>query len=205
MVKIRDILGATALAVVAGFGVASAVEIDREDFSGTNYVAAAPSYDRSEFGASGWIDEDRDCQDTRQEILIRDMEPERLTKNRCIVIEGVLQDPYTGERIDFKRGMDTSADVQIDHIVPLKAAWEMGAYEWSETERVTFANDPNNLRAVDGPTNGSKGDKTISEWLPPNPASHCDYARSWATLLDTYPLDESAADRATIDRVLSRC
>jgi hypothetical protein len=75
-----------------------------------------PPYDRDAFG-NGWADADRDCQDTRQEILIRDLEPEQLTADGCDVGSGTLNDLYTGTRIEFQRGEGTSDDVQINHIV----------------------------------------------------------------------------------------
>ncbi len=35
------------------------------------------------------------------------------------VVSGTLRDPYTGRGIGFRRGVKTSADVQIDHVVSL--------------------------------------------------------------------------------------
>jgi hypothetical protein len=123
-------------------------------------LSAAPSqipdYDRDEFG-SGWADVDGDCQDTRQEILIRDLVNEQLTSDGCDVASGTLNDLYTGQTIEFQRGEGTSDDVQIDHVIPLRYAWDTGAWEWSPEQREAFANDPAELRAVDGPTNILEG------------------------------------------------
>jgi hypothetical protein len=80
-----------------------------------------PDYDRDEFG-SGWADADGDCQNTRQEILIRDLEGEQLTADGCNVASGTLNDPYTGTTIAFERGQTTSDDVQIDHVLSVPAA-----------------------------------------------------------------------------------
>ncbi|NMO01316.1 HNH endonuclease [Gordonia sp. TBRC 11910] len=41
------------------------------------------------------------------------------------------------------RGRNSSA-VQIDHIVPLSYAWDMGASGWSASQRADLANDPAN-------------------------------------------------------------
>jgi hypothetical protein len=111
-----------------------------------------PPYDRDAFG-DGWADADGDCQDTRQEILIRELDGEQLTADGCDVATGTLNDLYTGTTIQFRRGQDTSADVQIDHVIPLAYAWRAGAWEWTTEKREAFANDPAELRAVDGPTN----------------------------------------------------
>jgi hypothetical protein len=79
-----------------------------------------PDYNRDEFG-SGWVDADGDCQDTRQEILIRDLLNEQLTSDACDVASGTLNGLYTGTAIEFRRGENTSDDVQIDHIVSVAA------------------------------------------------------------------------------------
>ena len=47
----------------------------------------------------------------------------------CVVLTGALPDPYTGRTIAFVRGQDTSADVQIDHVVALSDAWQKGAQQ----------------------------------------------------------------------------
>ena len=51
-------------------------------------------------------------------ILNRDLTDKTYKANThdCVVASGVLQDPYTGTRIDFVRGQDTSTAVQIDHV-----------------------------------------------------------------------------------------
>lgn len=68
---------------------------------------------------------------------------------------------YSGEVI-----FDASK-IDIDHIVPLKWAWDHGASEWSREKRKQFANDPINLVAVEARLNRQKGAKGLDEWLPP--------------------------------------
>jgi hypothetical protein len=80
-----------------------------------------PDYDRDRFG-DGWADVDSDCQDTRQEILQRDLVDVTLTGDGCDVATGTLNDPYTGTTIAFRRGQTTSDDVQIDHVLSVPAA-----------------------------------------------------------------------------------
>ena len=166
--------------------------------------AQVPDYDRDAFG-DGWADTDGDCQDTRQEILLRELVEVTLTADGCDVATGTLHDLYTATTIPFRRGQSTSDDVQIDHVIPLSYAWRAGAWQWPESERVAFNNDPTNLRAVDGPTNNRKGDRGPSRWLPPNPDAHCTYAASWRAVADAYALVLDPPDNNALQNVLSAC
>ncbi|MCB5520620.1 HNH endonuclease family protein, partial [Erysipelatoclostridium ramosum] len=87
-----------------------------------------------------------------------------VTRNGCKVKSGVLNDPYTGKVIHFTRGQNTSAAVQIDHVVALQNAWQSGAKDWNARKRMQFANDPYNLLAVDGPANQGKGSASAAYW-----------------------------------------
>ncbi|MGX1161027.1 uncharacterized protein DUF1524 [Arthrobacter sp. SLBN-100] len=121
--------------------------------------APKTGYSREEFGAA-WADVDRNGCDTRNDILARDLEGESFkpgTQN-CVVATGTLADKYTGITINFVRGQDTSSAVQIDHIIPLSDAWQKGAQQLSPDQRKQLANDPLNLMAAHGPTNGAKGE-----------------------------------------------
>lgn len=167
-------------------------------------MQAVPHYERDQFG-DGWADLDGDCQDTRDEILIRDLPDEQLDQRQCRVLSGTLHDPYTGRTIDFRRGKGTSGEVHIDHVVPLAYAWRGGAWRWTHEQRVAFANDPDNLLAVDGPANMAKGDAGPSEWLPPDPAAHCDYAARWTEILRRYELEPKLEDAKILRQIHAGC
>lgn len=161
-------------------------------------------YEREKFGQA-WTDDNdaalghNGC-DTRNDILKRDLASKTFKpKTRdCVVLTGTLtKDPYTGKRIDWKRGPDSAA-IQIDHIIPLSYAWQMGAAQWPEDKRVMFANDPDNLMAVDGPTNSSKGDSGPASWLPPLKNYRCQYVTNFAKVAVKYQLPVTAADRNMI-------
>ncbi|MCD4550115.1 MULTISPECIES: HNH endonuclease family protein [unclassified Schaalia] len=166
-----------------------------------------PRYDREAFGAR-WADIDHNGCDTRNDILSRDLSQvtyKKGTKN-CVVLSGKLQDPYTGQLIDFERGNETSKKIQIDHIVPLANAWASGAWEWDEATREKFANDPENLLAVDGPANQEKSAKTADEWLPKNKDFHCDYVKRQVKVKYAWKLSVTNAERDAIANVLhSQC
>ena len=159
-------------------------------------------YRRDAFGES-WTDNTtapgghNGC-DTRNDILDRDLVDKAyvsITQCRNAVSAGTLLDPYTSAVVPFTRGHRVGAAVQIDHIVPLALAWDLGARDWTEEMRIRFANDPANLLAVDGPTNQDKGDKEPADWMPPNTAFHCQYAMQFIEVLRGYrlPIDASSA------------
>lgn len=169
-------------------------------------VAAAGTmsdYDRDAlFG--GWVDADGDCEDSRDEVLARDLTG-TTSADGCRVDTGTLADPYTGASIDFVRGVATSADVQVDHVVSLGNAWVTGARRLSPADRVALANDPLNLLAVDGPANGSKSDQDASRWLPPNRAFACEMVAVQIAVKSRYDLWVTAPEKTAMAEVLSGC
>ena len=165
----------------------------------------APGYERDAFG-SAWLDTDHNGCDTRNDILARDLREETLKAgSACVVASGVLDDPYTATVIRFVRGVGTSDEVQIDHLVPLSWAWGYGAGGWTDDRREAFANDPLNLRAVEGSANMSKGDSGPGEWMPANAAFRCDYVESFVAVVAGYRLMIPNADRVAIREVLASC
>lgn len=170
--------------------------------------APKTGYDRGLFGQA-WSDDvtvpggHNGC-DTRNDILRRDLTAVELKPgtNGCVVLSGVLEDPYTGRQIAFERGRTTSREVQIDHVVALSDAWQKGAQQWDETTRRNFANDPANLQATFGPINEQKGDGDAATWLPPNTSYRCAYVSRIVQVKAAYGLWVTAAERDAIARVL---
>ena len=144
--------------------------------------------------------------DTRNYILKRDLTAITWRSGEnCLVATGVLKDPYTGQRIDFVRGVRTSLAVQIDHVVAVSDAWQKGAQQLSANSRYSFYNDPLNLLAVDGPTNESKGDGDAATWLPPNKGYRCAYVARQVAVKYKYQLWVTAAEKDAIAHVLVTC
>ena len=173
--------------------------------------APKTGYSRDEFG-SAWTDDvpvefgHNGC-DTRNDILRRDLR-EIVVKpgtHDCVVLSGVLVGPYSGQRIDFRRGRGSSSLVQIDHVVALSDAWQKGAQQLPRDRRVELANDPLNLLAVSGSENQSKGDGDAATWLPPLRTSWCGYVSRQVLVKHRYQLWVTAAEHAAIDRILSGC
>jgi Protein of unknown function (DUF1524) len=169
-------------------------------------------YRRSAFG-DAWDDNNdaplghNGC-DTRDDILDRDLvDKTYVSVKRCpnAVATGTLHDPYTNATVVFQRGAKVGEAVQIDHIVPLAYAWDMGAYAWPPPERLRFANDPANLLAVEGQANQDKGDSPPAQWMPPNTAFACQYAMQFITVLRGYQLPVDAPSVPVLQRAAATC
>src|SRR6476660_4649868 len=75
-------------------------------------------------------------------------------------------------------GMTTTnpADLEIDHVVALKEAWDSGAFAWDAARQAAYGNDLTDRRtliAVAASSNQSKGDSDPSNWLPPLVSDQC--------------------------------
>ena len=187
---------ATAEEIATAKQLAATLIVAHQDSSG---------YKRTEHFGEAWLDIDNNGCDTRNDILARDL-TNITVDNRCRVTTGTLNDPYTGATINFKRGQGTSDKVQIDHIVALNEAWGSGANQWSQEQRIAFANDPANLIAADGPSNTSKGAKDAAQWaVPDNPAFTCTYLTRQVILKNHYQLTVDKAEYAALNDGLASC
>jgi hypothetical protein len=152
-----------------------------------------------------WADVDHDGCDQRNDVLHRDLTAieVRPGTHGCVVVAGSLADPYTGTTVAFRKAR--AGEVQIDHVVPLAAAWAQGAAAWTGARRQMFADDVGNLVATEAAPNESKGDDTADEWVPPNAAYRCDYARIVVTVKHRYALSVTPSEAAALRRLLSDC
>ena len=160
----------------------------------TIYIeAGAPviPYDRDLY--KHWIDADRDCQDTRQEVLISEsLQPVVLDDRGCRVVSGEWLDLYTGQTFTDPSRLD------IDHFIPLSEAHRSGADTWTLEQRQSFANDLTNehsLIAVSASANRSKGDRDPPNWLPPNESFQCEYIKRWVAVKEYFNLNMDATER----------
>lgn len=150
-------------------------------------------YDRELFG--GWIDADGDGCNTREEVLIAEsVGAAQIDPYGCAVVAGEWFSAYDGVT------WTDPSDVDIDHVVALKEAWDSGAHGWSAAERRRFANDlgdPRPLRAVTDNVNQSKGDADPSNWLPARDRFVCTYVSDWIAIKAHWGLsmDESEFGR----------
>ncbi|WP_255450518.1 HNH endonuclease family protein [Skermania sp. ID1734] len=191
-------------------GLLSRVSVVAKRERAPNYMRGCGSGQGCVFGPA-WSDDyegpyGHDGCDTRNNVLALQLSEVsfRPGTHNCVVVAGVLADPYSGKQIEFRK-RDAGA-VQIDHVYPLAAAWDMGASAWDITTRVRFANDVDgNLLAVSGPANQAKGDATPAKWLPPASEYHCFYAGKYLTVALRYGLPVTVADQTALQRVARGC
>lgn len=164
--------------------------------------APMTGYSREAFGTA-WSDTNDNGCDTRNDILRRDLRSKEVVD--CVVMSGILDDPYSGQKVRFVRGPVTSLEVQIDHVVSMGNAWATGAAYWSDAQRERFANDRRNLLAVRGDLNMQKSDGDAATWLPPRKAFRCTYVSMQVMTKQRYELWVTPAEKAAMQRVLATC
>jgi hypothetical protein len=153
-----------------------------------------PAYERSLF--RHWTDTDRDCQDTRVEVLVRD--DQSSTRHGCRAVSGSWSSWLDGQTFTSSRSLD------VDHLVALKEAWRSGAHAWQSSRRKAFANDLGfewSLRAVSASANRSKSDRDPAKWLP-LPAVRCEYVSRWMAVKYRWGLAVDPVERSAIKQVL---
>ena len=200
-----------ALALVAILNVSSAQAVPSSaevllDSLAVKGRAPKTGYARAQFGAT-WADVNRNGCDTRNDILKRDLTnlTFRSGTRDCVIESGTLVDPYSGTTINFVKGVKSSMEVQIDHVVALSNAWQTGAFKLTLAKRTEFANDPDNLLAVQGRLNSQKGDGDAATWLPPLKSYRCTYVTKQISVKAKYGLWVTPPERAAMKAILGKC
>ena len=161
-----------------------------------------PPYDRDDW--RHWTDEDGDCQDTRQEVLIAESSgPLRYRDERqCRVTQGQWLDPYTGSVVTDPGGLD------VDHLVPLANAHRSGGWAWSAERKRQYANnlgDDLHLIAVTASANRQKGARGPEEWRPLDESYWCEYATAWSRVKRVWDLTVTHAEATALKEMLQTC
>jgi len=152
-------------------------------------LVAETEYVRSDWGR--WADYDRDCQNTRAEVLIeRSLTPVVLSDNGCRVVVGMWIDHYTGEKLTL------AGDIDIDHMVPVYWAHVNGGHAWPRLLKRVFYNDWDNLAVTRNTVNRQKGAKAPDQWIPLG--CHA-YMRHWKKMAKKYQLTGAITSPACED------
>ncbi len=138
-----------------------------------------PEYDRDDW--KHWTDEDGDCQDARQEVLIEEsLEPVEYEDDRqCRVESGRWWAPHLGHHLENPRHVD------VDHHVPLKNAHLSGGWAWDAERKEQYAiylEDPDHLVAISSRHNRSKGVRGPGGAAAPDASLWHSYATDWAEI-----------------------
>ncbi len=159
------------------------------------------TYDRDEW--IHWVDDDRDCEDARAEVLIAESQRSVTYRaNGCTVDTGLWVGPWGG------RTFTQASQVDIDHHVPLFNAHISGGHAWSRNRKRTYANDlalASALQATENGVNRAKGAGAPDEWKPPVQASWCRYAQDWVEVKHKYSLLVTQAEKSALSSMLDTC
>lgn len=170
--------------------VLEAIEVENEYSTG---------YSRELF--RHWTDADSDGCNTREEVLIAESRSlAQVDRFGCTVVAGDWFSPFDGV---FHTD---PSDLDIDHMVPLKEAWDSGAHAWTASQRERFANDlsdPRALVAVTSGVNRSKGDRDPSQWLPPRGAHVCTYISDWISVKHQWGLSMDQSEHGRLRNLLT--
>jgi hypothetical protein len=154
------------------------------------------SYNRSLF--RHWVDEDGDGCDTRDEVLVR----ESTTNISCSLSGGKWVSKYD------KVNTTNPSSFDIDHFIPLKEAWQSGAWGWDADTRQRFANDLDykfSLIGVSARSNRSKSDKDPNNWMPPTSSFHCQYIGRWIAVKYRWSLRVDQTEKDFLASKVSSC
>ena len=163
-----------------------------------------PAYARAAWG-SGWPDLNRDCRDTRAELLQQHSLTETTFTDLdgCQVATGQWPDPWTGQRYT------DAADLEIDHHVPLRNAHASGGAAWSAARKQAYYRNhlgvPGALQVIAGRTHRQKGDHGPEAWQPPQRRSWCQYGQTWVAVKAQYELTVTRAERKALAEMLATC
>ena len=148
-----------------------------------------------------WRDIDGDGCDSREQVLKRDsVTLPQVDPYSCKVITGDWVSPYDGAR------WSDPTDIDIDHVVALKEAWDSGAWAWSSATRKAYANDTSDKRtllAVTDNVNQRKSDKDPSNWTPPLKSYLCTYLGNWISVKARWNLSMDKSEWGRIKNLLN--
>lgn len=162
----------------------------------TRTASAGPNegFDPAAFGGRPPEGDDRTGCDVTNIVLRRDLANIHTAGlSRCKVRQGTLVDPFTGLEAKWVHGQDSP--VGLVYVVPLEAAWQMGAARWDDQTRNAFVNDPLNLVVASLHDDAVRSGRPPGEWMPPDVSVGCAYATRYAAVSHRYDLPVTAADK----------
>ena len=167
------------------------LEVEQENGSG---------YDRDLF--KHWSDADGDGCNARYEVLIEESLTPVTVASGCKISGGTWVSAF-----DLVQTSNPS-NFDVDHMVPLKEAWDSGAWAWDANTRQAYANDLDygmSLIAVSASSNRSKSDRDPADWLPTNKDYWCEYITAWVQVKTRWSLSVDPKEKSKIEEVADDC
>lgn len=165
---------------------------------------------------------------TRDDVLAQQLDDvEYKEGSNCVVVYGTYTEPYFGTEEEFIKGEPQKEQDEIDHIIPLALAWDLGMHDMDLDARIELANDAeynlivttNAANAGGNDINGDgeydaslgeypgKSDMAAYEWLPylTDTGRACDFSARYVLTADRYDLPILDDDKEAIQEAFSRC
>ena len=120
----------------------------------------------------------------------------------CAISGGRWRSPYDGVVTA------TRTRLVVDHLVPLREAWESGAHRWHHGSRRQLANDLGydpTLTAVTRSSARAKAGAEPQDWLPTHTAYRCTYLARWVAVTWRWHLSVDRSEAHFLSRRLSSC
>ncbi len=141
------------------------------------------------------------CFNTRGLVLVRESKDEVVVikDQPCFIESGKWKDPYTA------RTFKMAADIEVDHMVPLKQNYLSSGWRWKSQIRCNYANFMGNnfhLIPVSKVENRLKSDQTPASYLPPNEKYHCTYVQNWLQIKAIWGLILSTREGEGIKKII---
>lgn len=149
-----------------------------------------------------WLDTDRDGCNTRAEILLAEATSAPTLSPGCRMSGGTWLSRLDGMTTGARRALG------IEHLVPLREAWQSGAGRWTAGTRKRFANDliyAATLNASSDKVLAARGDREPHKWQPPVAAAGCMYAAEWVAVKWRWKLRVDRAERRHLVQQLTAC
>ena len=146
-----------------------------------------------------WITVDSAGCSAREHVLKQESKTFPQVHYPCYVAAGDWYSAYDGVMVSDRGSVD------IDHMVPLKEAWDSGAWKWDYATRERFANDVGDARAliaVTGSSNRSKSDNDPSQWMPSVSSYRCKYLGDWVAIKARWKLSMDPSEAGFVKKQL---
>ena len=153
------------------------------------------SVSKDDYKRPKWADLDRDCQNTRTEVLVAQCPfVEFKGGGRCSVAAATCLDLYAGVEV---ASTSASKTFDVDHLFSAHQAWLRRA--WTKEEFVHFFNDEDNLVLTTFRTNRRKSERMPQDWCPSSRGARMLAGRRITRVVERYHLSLTSREQAGVN------